>query len=187
MWPWGHLAVGYLLYALFARSRNGRAPGGPATVLLALGTQFPDLVDKPLAWTFGVLPTGRSLAHSLLVAAVVIVVLSAYCRRSDRTELANAFSIGYLSHLAADVLYPVLRGEFELVTFLLWPLLPLPVYDAELSFLAHLLNLRLTLSVAFEIVLGLVALGLWTRHGTPGFAIVRRAPARFYERLNTPR
>lgn len=58
MWPWGHAAIGYLLFSMDTRLRYGRRPGGPATILLFFGTQFPDLVDKPLAWTLPLLPSG---------------------------------------------------------------------------------------------------------------------------------
>ena len=60
MWPWGHLALGYLLHSPLARARFGRPPTDRATLLLVIGTQLPDLVDKPLAWWLGVLPAGRS-------------------------------------------------------------------------------------------------------------------------------
>ena len=71
MWPWGHLAVGYLVYSGLSRWRFGRLPGSVATLAVALGTQLPDLVDKPLAWTVNVLASGRSLAHSLDRKSVV--------------------------------------------------------------------------------------------------------------------
>jgi len=74
MWPWGHLAVGYLLWSVLVRDRRFRPPTGAETLLLAVGTQFPDAVDKPLAWSLGVLPNGRSLAHSVFLA-------TALCRR----------------------------------------------------------------------------------------------------------
>ena len=38
---------------------------------LAIGTQLPDLIDKPLTYQFAVLPSGRSLGHSLFFAAVL--------------------------------------------------------------------------------------------------------------------
>ncbi|PSQ27664.1 hypothetical protein BRD03_05435 [Halobacteriales archaeon QS_9_68_17] len=83
MWPWGHLAVGYLLYAASSRRQRARPPDGAETILIAFGTQFPDLGDKPLAWTVSVLPNGRSLAHSAFVAAAVIGGVRWLCRRAD--------------------------------------------------------------------------------------------------------
>ena len=63
MWPWDHLAFGYVWYTLASRGWDGRPPSNAAAIALAVGTQFPDLVDKPLAWWLDVLPAGRSLGH----------------------------------------------------------------------------------------------------------------------------
>ena len=60
MLPWGHLAVGYLAYSLAVRVRSGGPPAGLAVAALAVGTQFPDLIDKPLVSWVSVLPSGRS-------------------------------------------------------------------------------------------------------------------------------
>ncbi len=109
MWPLGHAAVGYLLYTLATRARFDRPPTALALCALLVGTQFPDLVDKPLAWYVGVLPTGRTLAHSLLVLIPVSLVVLALARRYDRTELGFAFVLGALSHAVVDVI-PALWG-----------------------------------------------------------------------------
>jgi hypothetical protein len=98
MWPWGHLAVGYFLYSPFARARFGRPPTDRATLWLAVGTQLPDLVDKPLAWRLGVLPAARTLGHSLLTITVVSMLVYAYFERRDRAHVALAFGVGYTSH-----------------------------------------------------------------------------------------
>ena len=50
--PWGHLAIGYLCLSLAIRARWRVPPQGPAVIAVAIGTQLPDLIDKPLAWTF---------------------------------------------------------------------------------------------------------------------------------------
>ncbi|MFC7079026.1 metal-dependent hydrolase [Halorussus caseinilyticus] len=176
MWPWGHLAVGYLLYTAFVHLRSRRAPDGYATVALAFGTQFPDLVDKPLAWTFGLIPNGRSLAHSLLSAAVVIAVVHALLRRFDRPAVATAFAIGYLSHLLGDALYPALTGDFYSLGFLAWPVVPAVEYATEPSFAAHLRGLSLSSFVAVEGLLALVVFGVWAYDGAPGLRVVAAIP-----------
>jgi len=129
MWPWGHLAVGYVLYSLGVRARTGEAPDGWNVVALAVGTQFPDLIDKPLAWWLGVLPGGRTLAHSLLVAVPLVLVLGVLARRYDAGPRATAFAVGYLSHLAGDALVPALVGSPRELAFLLWPATPMVVYE----------------------------------------------------------
>lgn len=174
MWPWGHAAVGYLVYSLFSHRRHGRGPTNVATVFLAVGTQFPDLVDKPLAWTFALLPTGRSLAHSLLTALVVGGVALHLARRYNRSEYATAFGIGYLSHLAADGLLPVLNGEFVNLSYLIWPLLPLPAPTRDYSILAHFLTFQLEPFTVFELGLVVLALLVWWYDDAPGVRVLLR-------------
>lgn len=59
--------VGYVAYSAFKRLRTGQAPTQWNALVLAVATQTPALIDKPLAWQFGVLSSGVSAAHSLLV------------------------------------------------------------------------------------------------------------------------
>jgi membrane-bound metal-dependent hydrolase YbcI (DUF457 family) len=124
MWPWEHLAFGYILYSVTVRLLRVGPVTRRSAVWLAVATQLPDLVDKPLAWTVPLLPGGRSLAHSLFVAVplVSLALWVAYSR--DRLTVGVAFVVGYLSHLAGDVLYQVVVGDGLRPTFLLWPLLP---------------------------------------------------------------
>lgn len=176
MWPWGHFAVGYLLYSVFVHLATRRRPTGPATVALALGTQFPDLVDKTLAWGFGVLPNGRSLAHSLITAAVVIVAVQVLLRRRNRDDIANAFGIGYVSHVFADALSPVLANNYDGLAFLAWPILPAIEYPTQPSIVAYLRYLSLESFFTVEGGLALVVFGLWLYDGRPGLGVVSAIP-----------
>ncbi len=178
MWPWGHLAVGYLLYSLGRRWRGGR-PGFPEAALVALGTQAPDLVDKPLAWSLGVLPAGRTLGHSLLVAAVVLAVCHAVVAPRYGRLPVVAFGVGYLSHLLADLPPELLAGEVGRASYLLWPLLAPPPYELEPSFVAHLQAYELGPYEAFQLLLFGVAVGVWYRDGAPGLAGTRARLARW--------
>ncbi|QLC35179.1 metal-dependent hydrolase (plasmid) [Halarchaeum sp. CBA1220] len=159
MWPWGHLALGYLCYLPYEYRARGDASSWLALVALAVGTQFPDLVDKPLAWTFGVLPSGRSLAHSVLALVVVCGAVYLLCRHAERVVPSVAFGIGYASHLVGDSVGHVLAGEYEYLVFLVWPLLGAPPYGDEGGFLSHFANLRLTSFLAFQFALCAVAFG----------------------------
>ena len=178
MWPWEHLAVGYLCYSLGVHLFARRAPRGWPVVALAVGTQFPDLVDKPLAWTFAVLPAGHSLAHSLFVAlpASALAVLVAW--GLDRRQVGVAFAVGYLSHLPADVVYPALIGGHPNVGFLFWPVVPAVETQTDLGFVemvrtlfvryaAELRSGRLTAYVAAEVGLLLSTFLLWLHDGSP--------------------
>ncbi|EMA49609.1 hypothetical protein C451_18773 [Halococcus thailandensis JCM 13552] len=173
MWPWGHLAVGYLVYTALSRWRFGRAPSAGAAVAVAVGTQFPDLVDKPLAWTFHVLPSGRSFAHSLLTAAIVCTLVYAYARRHGLARPALAFAVGYITHPFADALSPLLGSEYAYIRYLGWPVLDQPAYDTSMGFAIHLLDFELTPFVAFEFLLVALAVLAWLARRPTGS---RRAP-----------
>jgi hypothetical protein len=175
MWPWGHAAVGYLIYMLFRRVRGEQWPADDVTVVaLAVGTQFPDLVDKPLAWSFSILPSGRSLAHSLLVGSLFLIAVVAVARRYNQTEPATAFAVGYYAHLFGDALLPLVRLDLTFLSFLGWPLLALPPYENDSSFLAHILNLSPEPFTVFGFLLTLGTIGLWARDGYPGLRWIGR-------------
>jgi len=189
MWPWGHLAVGYLLYATYTRYRHLGPPSGWAVVWLAIGTQFPDLVDKPLAYWTPILPAGRALAHSVLVAIPVVAAVLWLGYRRGLGRSAAAFALGYATHLPADALGAFLSGEGEELTFLLWPLLPAPEYEAT-GFEHHARRLteavssaernRLTVLAPWEdpivaqVWLFVAALVLWLIHGAPPLGALGR-------------
>lgn len=126
MWPWEHLAVGYIAYSLANRAFGSRAPDRTEVFVLAVATQLPDLIDKPLGWGTDVLPSGVSLAHSYLFAVPLVIGAYLVARGVDRPRLGLAFATGYLLHTPGDILARyVLNGEL-IVGALVWPLLPAP-------------------------------------------------------------
>lgn len=179
MWPWGHLAVGYLVFVVVAsRSRLDRTPS--MLLAVAVGSQFPDLVDKPLAWTFAILPSGRSLAHSLLVVAVLLAVAYRLAPDILSRALVTAFGIGTVSHSLSDLGPTVLGGlllgdwtQLQWTTYLLWPVLESPPYPSDSSFLAHFLSFRLDWYVLVQFGLFAVALGVWIHNGATGLTTLR--------------
>jgi len=172
MWPWGHAAVGYLLLSLWWRSRYEIPPIGKAVLAAGFGTQLPDLIDKPLAWTWTILPNGRSLGHSALTAAVVCTVLWLAYRDSDHRRTVGAFAIGFWSHLAADGLGSVLDWQLAELAYLGYPLLAPVDYDTGKSFIAHFRNLEVTPLFGLELVLVALALIAWRRDGYPGLRLL---------------
>ena len=183
MWPWEHLAFGYLCYSAYTRLRFGRSPDGNATFALVFGTQFPDLIDKPLAWSVNLLPSGQSLAHSLLFALPVVALVLLTTRRFGMPRYGDAFAVGYLSHLPADALYPLAFGDGPRFAPLLWPVVSgassetagfLP-YASELfgTFVGYLGTPQGYLYVLVEVGFLLSALALWVHDGTPGFPVGR--------------
>lgn len=189
MWPWEHLAVGYVAFALLARA-FGRPVGGVSALAVALGTQFPDLVDKPLAWTFSVLPSGTTLAHSVFVAVPLAATVAYVARRFGRGTLGAAFAVGYLSHLPADVLYgPLTDGGPVSVDSLLWPVVAQTPSNGEGLFTtvlyyvgeyrSFLATPRAPYYLLFEVTLVGLAVALWVADGAPGVGLLRRAAARW--------
>jgi hypothetical protein len=184
MWPWEHLAVGYLAYSALVHLLARRRPRGDEAVAVAVATQFPDLIDKPLAWSLDVLPSGTSLAHSLAFALPASLVALLVAWRAGRARVGAAFAVGYLLHLPGDVLYPALLGGSPKTAFLLWPFVPapagdvagfLPHFEALLAtFLSHLATPRGTLYLTGELVLLGSVFALYAYDGTPGLRWLRR-------------
>lgn len=182
MWPWEHLAFGYVIYALGRRGWNGQPPSNRAAIALAVGTQFPDLVDKPLAWVFDVLSSGTSMGHSLLVALPVTAVVIVFADRRGARAVGTAFSVGYLSHIAGDGLFFLLTSGTVSVDYMLWPLVTSPAGNDSLqaivprlwsSFVTFLGTPRGKVYLSLELALLALALGLWLWDGTPGIPRLR--------------
>ncbi|WP_255170501.1 metal-dependent hydrolase [Natrononativus amylolyticus] len=179
MWPWGHLAVAYLLYTLYTHRRFGRPPLAIPAIALAVGSQFPDLVDKPLAWSLNVLPGGRTLGHSLFFAALLIPAAYAVAIRLERRDVATAFVIGHLSHLLADVPPAALRGELSGAGFLLWPLAGQPTDEPSGGIVETILT-TYSMGPSEWVQLGLfvVAAVVWYCDGRPGLEAALDLPRR---------
>lgn len=166
MMPWGHAAVGYLSYSLLSRLRYRRAPTGTETIVLGVGTQFPDLIDKPLA-AIGVLSYGRSLAHSLLTMTLLFAVLFVLLRGTQYSRLLFPFAVGNVSHAFADIGGALLRGDHFGTTFLVWPFtFDVPAYTVPAYFQNEYVLYVLSDFTA-QWGLALVAGVLWLVEGAP--------------------
>lgn len=193
MWPWGHAAVGYLLYSGSLRLLGHEPPTDRAVPAVLLATQFPDLVDKPLSWGLGLFPTGYALGHSVFVAASVGVVLLAVGVRWRRAGLAAPFVVGYWSHLAADVLDPLRRGEPPLIERVLWPVVADAPYEEDLGLERGLAYLDAFLAAArstdplsllvLYLLLPLATVAVWLFDGAPGLPLVTRPVRTAWGRL----
>lgn len=171
MWPWEHLVVGYVAYSLGKRVIGAPPPGRPEILVLAVGTQFPDLIDKPLGWGTTILPSGVSLAHSYLVAVPAVALGIVLATGVGRRELGYAFGLGYLSHTPADVLARYLLSDDVILSAFVWPLVPVPAMapqpifgragDLFVSFLEILGTPTGLTYLAIEMTLFVVAAILW--------------------------
>lgn len=184
MWPWEHAAVGYLLFSLVIHVAYRRPPDEPSVLVLLIATQFPDLVDKPLSWGFGVFPGGHALGHSLFVAVPVGVAAVVVARRSGHGRRGLAILVGYWSHLASDVVDPLRNGDGVDVGRVLWPLVEQEPYGEDLGlgrgfvylreFAADLLAMDVPGTAAVFLLLPAFALAVWVNDGAPGVAILVR-------------
>lgn len=165
MLPPVHLAVGYLCYAAVVRLRGTGVPAGQATIVVVLAAALPDLIDKPLAW-LGVVDVGRTLGHSLLFTVPVVALVWFLARRADERELGIAFATGSLSHVATDVPWHLLSGEYHELGFLLWPITPMPPYTGTTT-LATLGGTAVT-TLWIEAAILVAGVALWARDGRPG-------------------
>ena len=121
MWPWEHAVVGYVAYSLFCHLYYRDSPGGLEAAAVVFASLLPDLIDKPLAWEFGVFESGYALGHSVFVAVPLAIVVGLLARWRGRPRAGIAFGVGYLLHLPADVYYPPLRGGSPAYDIVLWP------------------------------------------------------------------
>lgn len=126
MLPWEHAAVGYLAYSLLSHALARRSPGALEALAAVVGSQGPDLIDKPLSWQYGVFESGYALGHSVLFAVPLTVAAALLARAYGRLRVGAAFAVGYLFHLPGDVVPPFLRsGELPLAV-VLWPVAKAP-------------------------------------------------------------
>lgn len=122
MMPWDHAIIAYIAYSLFVHAVYRDSPTGREAIIVVFASQFPDLVDKTLAWQFGVFDGGYALGHSIFFAIPLALAIAVLAYSRGRPRFGWAFGIGYLFHLPFDVL-PSYFQEGELpIHQLLWPI-----------------------------------------------------------------
>ena len=168
MQPVVHLAVGYCCYAGYTRV-SGTVPAGTPALAAIIGAALPDLLDKP-PWLLG-LAVGRTVGHSLLFAVPVVLAVRLLARSRNRPELGVAFAVGYLSHLAADVPWHVIAGDYHELGFLLWPITPMPPYTGTKP-LATVAGVEIT-TLWLEAAILVAGVAVWWRDGRPGLEAIR--------------
>lgn len=178
MWPWEHVFFGYLLVSLYANLWWGTSPSDRAAVVVAIAAVLPDLIDKPLAWQFGVFPSGYALGHSVFFATFLSAVALFLANYYDAPKLGIVFTIGYFSHLLGDVIPHYVRTGEVYVGHLLWPV----VVDESTThttftdgvghhlvpYVAQIASLELTPYLTMSLLIAGATLALWIHDGAPG-------------------
>lgn len=182
MWPWEHALFAYLLYSITSRLLLRRPPNGPTALAVVFASIAPDLIDKPLAWEFGVFTSGYALAHSVFFAAPLSIVAVFLAHRAGHEPVGYGFAIGYLSHLLGDLI-PIYAQEGEMsVDPIIWPLGERSTTDHGQGFLDRFMELFVpyvtdlqgellasdpTPYTLFQLSIVLLAVILWTADGMP--------------------
>jgi len=171
MQPIVHPVVGYICYAIYTRLSDGNRPEAEPTIMVIFAATLPDLIDQPL-WLLGITPVGRTFAHSLFGAVFCIGIAALIAHHYGRRDLGVAFAIGYLSHIAADIPWHVMAGDYHELGFLLWPVTEMPAYSGVKT-VGSIGGVEIT-TLWFEAAIFLFGVVLWWVDGRPGFELLRR-------------
>jgi len=196
MMPWTHAIFGYIAFSLASHALVRTAPTTRETALVAFGALLPALIDKPLAWQFGLRQGGRTLAHSVFTAIPLSVAVVVVAARRGRPRLGLAFAAGYLLHLPGDLLPEFLSSGTLEISTLFWPVTDggggqndsfveefmLNVVPYVRGITEALLSGELSGQLLALFTLWTLAFALWVYDGMPvlrdGYDWVRRAVAR---------
>lgn len=178
MWPWEHAIVGYLAYSIVVHLVYRDSPTGLETLAVVFGSVLPDLIDKPLAWEFGVFEAGYAIGHSIFFAIPLSIAVGLLARRVGRTRTGIAFGVGYLLHLPADVLDAYLRGGQVAPELVFWPVATVEEVGEPTGFLAEFTRLfgqyqqgllagDLSTYMWIQVGLAVLAALVWLADGAP--------------------
>lgn len=183
MWPWEHVLFAYVFLSVYVHLRYRFPPGELPVVALVFGSALPDIVDKPLAWQFGLFETGWNVAHSIFVAVPVSLLVYAVARRWGHSRVGTAFGFGYLLHFVGDVLPASISRNRLYLDPILWPLGNPTVSQNHESFsggvqylfaqyIGQLLSFELTPVLTLQLLSVVLGIGLWLYDGRPGLRLV---------------
>ncbi|WP_254530367.1 metal-dependent hydrolase [Natrinema gelatinilyticum] len=178
MWPWEHAIVGYLAYSVCCHLLFRDSPSGLEAFVVVLASILPDLIDKPLAWEYGIFDAGYAIGHSVFFIVPLSIVVGTIASAVGRPRTAFAFGIGISLHPPGDVLYSYVSQGIVQVELMLWPVVtlsgppPSPGFfeSFELLFgryLADLLAGDVSTYVWLQFGLAAFAFLLWLYDGVP--------------------
>ncbi len=125
MLPLEHFLAAFLPVLAFFLLRHRQLPSLGVVFVVFVGSQFPDLVDKPLSLA-NIIPWGRVFMHSLPFALPIAAAILWYAVATDQQHLGGGFVFAYLLHIPGDWYGHLLSGEIP--PDLLWPILSIPAH-----------------------------------------------------------
>lgn len=177
MWPWEHIIVGYVAYSVVSHLIYRKGPSGAAAAAVVFASLLPDLIDKPLAWQFGVFPGGYAIGHSIFFAVPLSVLVGLLAHRYGRPRVGLAFGVGYLLHLPSDLLSPYIQRGVIPTERVLWPIeqaegpdhggLIEGFFNNFLPYLTELGSMNLTPYMYMQFALAGFTVLLWIYDGMP--------------------
>ncbi|ELZ39185.1 membrane-bound metal-dependent hydrolase [Halorubrum californiense DSM 19288] len=124
MFPIEHFIVAVVPVVAYVFVRDRHVPTGGLLAVVFVGSQLPDLIDKPLAHQFGLLPSGRVFVHSLPIAVPLCCLTGWYAWRTDRLRAGGAFAFAYGTHVITDNHQTLSPPNPTLSDDMLWPFRP---------------------------------------------------------------
>ena len=170
MWPWEHAIVAYLCYSLFCHTVFRDSPGGLDAFTVVFASVLPDLIDKPLAWEYGVFDVGYAVGHSIFFAVPLAILVGTITHLAGRPRVGLAFGLGYLSHPPADIVDSLFRYGILQVDLALWPVESVESHPPGSGFLESFFVLFNDYSSA--LLAGDLSTYLWLQVGLAGFTML---------------
>jgi hypothetical protein len=162
VYPREHFLVAFVPVVVYVALRDRRRPSLGLVWVVFVGSQLPDLIDKPLGNYLDLLPSGRVFFHSLPIAIPVSVVAIVYAHKTERLRAGIAFVFAYLLHIAGDSYPSFLRSSPFAWSDLLWPLTP-PTPRPEIPGWAGPNQIHVTIWTGISVVILCLALGTLVR------------------------
>ena len=122
--PVQQFIISFLPVFAYVLVRDRELPSLRLVSVVFVGSQFPDLIDKPLAHELSLIPSGRVFMHSLPFAIPLVILIGVYGWKTDRIRESGVFTFAYFSHLFADNREELLGPESQTPSDLFWPFLP---------------------------------------------------------------
>lgn len=152
-----HVTIAFLPVLAYVLVRDRGLPSPRLVAIGLVGSLFPDLIDKPLAYELSLIPSGRVFMHSLPFAVPLVIVIGVYGWKTDRLRASSVFAFAYFSHIFFDNYEEYAEAGSQVPPDLFWPFLS-PVSRPAVPWWAGTDQINVHLWTVFSLaVLGVLA------------------------------